>query len=139
VARHFNEIMRGRFERIVDFLKMHYALSRRTDHAFWTDNADPASWSDTLREKLAMWRCRPPHRLDFNADLEMYLVASWQFVLYGMEFETRLAGGAAAYPRTEDARREFEMLRRLAQQAPKDFPDHRALVEQLCGREAAAA
>lgn len=139
VARHFNGIMRGRFERIVDFLKLHYALSRRTDNAFWTDNADPASWTDTLREKLDMWRHRPPHRLDFIADLEMYLPPSWQFVLYGMEFETRLAGGTAAYPRSDDARREFAAIAQVAQHAAREFPDHRALIERLCGREAATA
>jgi len=39
-----------------------------------------------LRDQLAMWRSRPPHRLDFITDVEMFLPASWQFILYGMEF-----------------------------------------------------
>jgi tryptophan halogenase len=137
-ARHFNTLMRGRFERVIDFVKLHYAVSRRTDTAFWRDNTDPASWPDTLREQLAAWRCRPPHRLDFIADQEMYPTASWQFVLYGMEYSTDMAAAGAGHGRHEDARREFQMLRHVAQRAVADLPPHRALVEQLCGAAAGA-
>jgi tryptophan halogenase len=131
-AKLFNQMMRSRYERIVDFIKMHYALTQRRDSPFWIDNADPRSMTDSLREKLAMWHCRPPHRLDFIADLEMYQAASWQFVLYGMEFATDLH--RAGHPRIDDARQEFQMIRQLAPRAVADLPDHRRLVEQLCER-----
>ena len=138
VAKLFNELMRARYERIVDFLKMHYCLSRRNDSAFWIDNADPASMPESLREKLAMWRCRPPHRLDFVTDLEMYPPSSWQYVLYGMEFPTDLAASRASYPRIEEARREFQMIQQVSQRALADLPEHRALVEQLIALPRAA-
>jgi len=48
-ARAFNEQMRARFERIVDFLKLHYALTRRDDTAFWRDNADTSLAKAWLR------------------------------------------------------------------------------------------
>ncbi|HEX4598145.1 MAG TPA: tryptophan halogenase family protein [Burkholderiaceae bacterium] len=137
-ARLFNELMRSRFERIVDFVKMHYCLTQRTDTAFWADNADPRSVPDTLKEKLAMWRCRPPHRLDFVTDLEMYLPSSWQFVLYGMEFHTDLDPARACYPRFEEARHEFHMIRQVSERAVADLPTHRALVEQVYARAPAA-
>jgi tryptophan halogenase len=138
-ATMFNDAMNARFERIVDFLKLHYAVTKRTDTAFWRDNADPASWPATLREKLAMWRSRPPHRLDFVADLEMYPSSSWQYVLYGMGYSTDLAGRRAAWPRGEDARREFAMIPQVAQRALQDLPDHRALVDAMVARAAAKA
>jgi len=128
-ARHFNDFMRRRFERIVDFVKMHYALTQRTDTAFWRDNAERASWPPSLQEQLAQWRCRPPHRLDFVTDLEMYPPASWQFVLYGMEHATDLAAGRAALTRRDDARREFAAIRQTGELALRDLPTHRALVE----------
>ena len=99
VAKIFNDMMRERYERVVDFVKMHYCLSQRSDHPFWLDNTDPNSIPETLRDKLAMWRCRPPHRLDFITDLEMYPPSSWQYVLYGMEFKTALNANPLAYPR----------------------------------------
>jgi len=134
VAKLFNDLMRQRYERIVDFIKMHYCLTQRTDTPFWRDNADPRSAPESLREKLAMWRCRPPHRLDFVTDLEMYPPSSWQYVLYGMEYATDMTATRAAYPRVDDARQEFATIRQVSQRALADLPPHRALVEHLCAR-----
>jgi tryptophan 7-halogenase len=134
VAKHFNAFMKERYARIVDFIKLHYGLTQRTDTAFWRDNADPASFTDTLKEKLAMWRCRPPQRLDFITDVEMYLPASWQYVLYGMEFKTQLGTGAAALMRSEEARKEFATIAQLGAHALRDLPPHRVLIEQLLAR-----
>ena len=137
VAKVFNDFMKARYERIVDFIKMHYCLTQRTDSPFWIDNADPRTMPETLKEKLAMWRCRPPHRLDFITDLEMYPPASWQYVLYGMEYATDLNASRAAYPRFEEACQEFKMIRQVSQHALADLPPHRTLVEHFCARDLA--
>jgi tryptophan halogenase len=134
VAKTFNEMMRARYERIVDFVKLHYCLTQRTDSQFWIDNADMASVSGTLRDKLAMWRSRAPHRMDFIVDLEMYPPSSWQYVLYGMEFPTRLRANPVALPHLEEARREFQMIEQMSRRALADLPTHRALVEHFCRR-----
>jgi tryptophan halogenase len=142
VARYFNDFMRQRYERVVDFVKMHYCLTQRTDTAFWRDNTRSESQTASLRERLAMWQCRPPHRLDFITDLEMYPPSSWQYVLYGMEHRHSDPAGTGALPgaheRMEEARREFQALRQVVPHAMADLPPHRALVEQLCARGAPA-
>ena len=138
-ARQFNDLMRARYERIVDFIKLHYCLTRRTDTAFWRDNADPASIPATLRDRLDQWASRPPHRLDFVTDLEMYPPSSWQYVLYGMEFATRLHPSALDPARRADARREFATLAEVSKRALADLPPHRAMVEHLCAQAVATA
>ena len=135
LAQHFNAFMAARYERIIDFLKMHYCLSQRRDTPFWIDNKDSATVPASLQDRLAMWRTRPPHRLDFLTDLEMYLPASWQFVLYGMEFKTDLRAAEKAYTRFEDAQREFRMIRQMSERALSDLPLHRDLVEEALRRE----
>lgn len=132
VAPLFNQLMVERYERVVDFIKLHYCLSRRTDSRFWIDNTDPASIPDSLRAKLAMWRARPPHRLDFITDLEMYPPSSWQYVLYGMEFATELHPSAGADAGMAAARDEMRTIALMAQRALADLPPHRALVEHFC-------
>ena len=132
VAALFNDLMRQRYERIVDFIKMHYCLTQRRDSAFWRDNVDPVS--DKLKQQLAMWRSRPPHRLDFVSDVEMYPCSSWQYVLYGMEFQTTLPPNPHVWHRAADAAKEFEMIAMLSQRALKDLPTHRALIHHLCQR-----
>ena len=129
LAQHFNAFMAARYERIIDFLKMHYCLTQRRDTSFWIDNTAPASMPPSLKDRLAMWCERPPHRLDFLTDLEMYLPASWQFVLYGMEFRTDLGAAKQIYTRTEDARQEFRVIRQMSDRALGDLPLHRDLIE----------
>jgi tryptophan halogenase len=138
-ARHFNTLMAQRFERIVDFVKLHYALTQRTDTEFWIDNTRSASIPESLQARLAAWRGRPPHRLDFVTDLEMYPPSSWQYVLYGMEYPTDLQAGRAAYPRLEEARMEFATIREVAARALRDLPSHRALVQHMGRRPEATA
>ena len=62
--------------------------------------------------------------------------ASWQYVLYGMEFKTDLEHARSAYPQMDEARREFAMIQQVAERALQDLPDHRALVEQFCQQHA---
>lgn len=80
-----------------------------------------------------MWRCRPPHRLDFVTDLEMYPPSSWQYVLYGMEFPTDIRSNHSNYSRDDDAAKEFQLIQKLAPHALTDLPKHRALVRYFLG------
>jgi len=134
LARHFNQFTGGRYARIVDFIKLHYCLSRRREQ-FWTDNCDPASWSESLRDKLAMWRCRPPQRMDFLTDLEMYPPTSWQYVLYGMGFQKAMPSLSGLDSLAAAARQEFANIAAVSERAVADLPDHRALIAQLCQHE----
>jgi len=128
-AKLFNELMKTRYERTVDFLKLHYCLSQRTDSQFWIDNVNPNSIPDSLHDKLAMWRSRPPHLSDFVADLDMYPASSWQYVLYGMEFHTDLSANHTHLSRADEAAKEFRLIQKLAPHALTDLPKHRALVQ----------
>ncbi len=134
VAKVFNTHMQERYVRVIDFVKLHYCLSQRTDNAFWTDNTAPSSIPQSLQDKLAMWRCRAPHRMDFVTDLEMYPPSSWQYVLYGMEYPTRITPNRHLYPHMAQAQQEFSMISKVSQHAIADLPTHRALVEHYLAK-----
>jgi tryptophan halogenase len=88
VARRFNDTFTYRWERVIDFLKLHYVLSKRTDSAFWHDNRRAESIPARLAESLTLWRHRPPSRYDMFRIEEVFPSASYQYVLYGMGFRT---------------------------------------------------
>jgi tryptophan 7-halogenase len=87
----FNETFRYRWERIVDFLKLHYVLSRRTDTPFWIDNRRAESIPDSLRAGLEYWCYHSPWHDDFYHREEVFSAASYQYILYGMGFDTQTA------------------------------------------------
>ena len=127
----FNQLMSRRYERIADFIKMHYYLSQRTDSAFWRDNTRPETAADSLLAMLEMWRHRPPGRFDFVMDYETFATANYQFVLYGMDFKTDLTGSRASYPRAAQAREEFAQVARASTRAVAALPPHRDLLQQV--------
>jgi hypothetical protein len=129
-ARRFNQLMAARFENIVKFLKLHYCLSQRAE-PFWRENADPATIPDELQELLRQWRYRPPGRFDFILDVESFAFFNYQYILYGMGFQTDLSAGRSDFPNVAAAQRLFDRIRALSEKAARDLPSHRDLVSEL--------
>jgi len=82
-ADRFNELFRYRWDRIVEFLKLHYALSRR-EEPYWLAQRDPAHIPPRLAEMLQLWRDQPPSTWDFPRVDEIFSAESHQYILYGM-------------------------------------------------------
>jgi hypothetical protein len=131
VARRFNDFFTYRWERVIDFLKLHYALSQREDTAFWRDNRRPESIPERLRELLSLWRHQPPSRYDLHRVEEVFPSASYQYVLYGMGFRPEAEGFSR---RMDDADRADEYFREAAQLTRKmlgALPANRDLIEHI--------
>jgi tryptophan halogenase len=91
VAARFNDVTSYRWGRIIDFLKLHYVLTKRTDSAFWRDNLDPQSIPERLKNLLHLWKYQSPWFFDeFDRLEEVFPAASYQYVLYGMGFRTEV-------------------------------------------------
>jgi tryptophan halogenase len=52
-------------------------------------------------------------------------------VLYGMGFQTNFEGARSRYAASHSAQRAFKQIRGFAQQAVRDLPPHRTLIEQI--------
>jgi tryptophan halogenase len=66
MAMRFNRILTNRFYEILDFINMHYCLTRRSDTAFWREVQKPERINDRLKAKLEYWRMKPPSAADFQ-------------------------------------------------------------------------
>jgi len=132
-ARRFNELMNARFENIVNFLKLHYCVSRR-DEPFWRDNADLASVPERLAEFLEQWKHRPPGRFDFMLDTETFAFFNYQYILYGMGYRTDMNAARADFTQVDDAQKLFAKIRRFGERAVTDLPSHKTLIQQINAR-----
>jgi hypothetical protein len=129
IAARFNDAFTYRWERIIDFLKLHYVLSKRTDSAYWLDHRAAHTQPPRLRELLALWRTRTPSRRDFPRIEEIFPSASWQYILYGMGFRPELT--ARASDRPEAADQYFREAARLTARMLPLLPANREMLDHI--------
>lgn len=135
VSKRYNKLFRYRWDRIIDFLKLHYLLSRRDDSAFWADNRKKETIPESLAERLELWRHRAPWYNDFPYQEEIFSAASYQYVLYGMGFDTRVRKGARHMSHYDAAQRLFDGNLRAADRIVGGLPGNRDLLNTICRRE----
>lgn len=86
---HCNRVVSYAWERTIDFVQLHYAISDRRDTEFWRLNTEGVELSDVLQERLDMWRYKHPKKPDFFSRFDLFDVDNYLFVLYGMKFQTQ--------------------------------------------------
>jgi len=131
VAARFNAATLYRWGRIIDFLKLHYVLTKRRDTAFWRDNVLPETIPVRLQELLLLWRHQPPWFHDeFDRVEEVFPAASYQYVLYGMGFRTAIEPAALA----GDAKAAERAMRETVVHSERlcaGLPRHRDLIRRI--------
>jgi len=130
-AQRFNERFLYRWDRIIDFLKLHYVLSRRTDSDYWMDNRSLDTVPDRLQLLLELWRFQPPSSQDFTQIEEVFPSASYQYVLYGMGFETIAPPTSRRRASVEAAQRCFSENDRVAAKYLAGLPSNRELIDHI--------
>ncbi len=156
LAMRFNRIMADRFYEILDFINLHYCLTRRRDTDFWREVAKPERINDRLAAKLAFWRQKPPSASDFvdqwlpgqqavplpSAGLPgdhrppidtagLFGLESYEAILYGMDFLSEECDRwfGRERPPTRVPRFVTDRLRL----APKALPPHEVWLRHVVG------
>jgi tryptophan halogenase len=125
IAARFNNTTEYRWGRIIDFLKLHYALTQRDDSAFWRDNRLPETIPERLQNLLLLWRYQSPwYHDEFDRIEEVFPAASYQYVLYGMGFRTevepQIVAGSAS-PAERAMRENASQIEKLRTGLPRDL------------------
>jgi hypothetical protein len=131
VAKRYNDKFLYRWDRIIDFLKLHYVLSKRTDSEYWVDNRRSESTPASLQELLELWQFHVPGRQDLTQVDEIFSAASYQYVLCGMGFETHERTGVL---KSRDAKKAQELISSVAgkaQQVVPRLPGNRELLAAI--------
>lgn len=127
--KRFNQQMDYRWSRIIDFLKLHYMLTKRPE-PYWQAHCDKSTFPQSLTEDLAMWSYRGPMSSDFAGTSELFPAASYQYVLYGMEFKPDFAKQSHLYQQQVQAEKIIQRNQILTEQLLQNLPSHRAYIEQ---------
>jgi tryptophan halogenase len=129
VAKRFNQQMHYRWKRIIDFLKLHYMLTKRPE-PYWQDHCKSASIPESLKEDLAMWSFKGPTSADFDSAIELFPAASYQYVLYGMGFKPDFGKQDYLYSQHQQAAKIIQRNQMLTKQMLQSLPSHRDYIEK---------
>tara|TARA_R110000868_G_scaffold51432_18_gene163076 strand:- start:61 stop:1617 length:1557 start_codon:yes stop_codon:yes gene_type:complete len=131
VAKRFNDKFLYRWERIIDFLKLHYVLTKRNDSDYWIDNCKAESIPHALQSLLTLWRYEAPWHHDFTQIDEVFPSASYQYVLYGMGFETQQRPTKRRSQDAQLADLNFRKNSELTQKLLSGLPTNRVLINKI--------
>ncbi len=124
----YNRNARFHYERIRDFIILHYHVNQRTDSAFWKQCAE-MTIPKTLQEKLNLYKSRG--RIVRN-DLELFAEVSWLQVMQEQNWH------ADAYNPLVDLQDESEIAEYLAgvrsviEKCVEVMPEHAAYIAEHC-------
>ncbi len=131
LAKQFNSAFTHHWARIIEFLKLHYVLTKRNDTQFWRDNRSLDSIPESLKERLELWRYHPPTAQDFPYHKEIFSWPSYQYVLHGMGFEANYAAQATSVHDQQLADRCFAAVAHSRKKSLADMPMHRDLLNKI--------
>jgi len=135
IASRFNDRFHYRWQRTIEFLKMHYVLSQRRDTVYWRENQLHESIPERLQQLLSLWRHQPPSRYDLIQNEEIFPSASYQYVLYGMNFETKNRTNQRKIDNVNLAIDIFKNNETKLTQYLAGLPSNRDLIDQICQRQ----
>lgn len=135
LAKRFNNKLDHHWQRIIDFLKLHYVLTQRTDTEYWRDNCHAETIPENLRELLELWKVQAPWVHDEMLRDEMFPSASYQYIYYGMKFSTLVPDAISKKRLVEKNLKKAESLfienAQHIQQLKKVLQPNRKLIEKI--------
>jgi tryptophan halogenase len=128
VVNRYNEQSRVEYERIRDFIILHYKVTEREDTPFWRDcrHMDiPA----TLAERIELFR-ESGHA--YQATDEMFRVESWMQVMLGQRLRPRGYHHMGRMLGPERLRKALDTLKGSIEGAVARMPTHREFLQSYC-------
>jgi tryptophan halogenase len=124
----YNEQSKLEYERIRDFIILHYKVTERDDSQFWRDCRD-MQIPDTLAHRIELFR---ENAMAYQATDEMFRVESWMQVMLGQRLRPRSYHHMGRMLGPERLRNALDTLRGSIAGAVAKMPTHREFLMSYC-------
>jgi tryptophan halogenase len=124
----FNRQSRFEFERIRDFIILHYHLNQRTDSEYWSACAN-TSIPDTLQHKMDMYRA---HGRVVRTDNELFSEVAWIQVFEGQNMPLDGYHPLVDVLSEAEIHEYLESVRGVIAKCVGVMPDHAAYIAKAC-------
>ena len=119
------------FERIRDFIILHYHANERTDTKFWIDRREMPV-PDSLSNKIELFRSTGRIQEDGK---DLFKTDAWMQVMAGQRIVPEHYHPMADIPSDDQLRKFLAQIKHGLGQNSAAFPDHRRYIEKHCAAE----
>jgi len=127
----YNQLMDLEFERVRDFLILHYHATERDDSAFW-NYVRTMKIPDSLSEKIELFKQRG--RVTAY-DRGLFLQPSWIAVYLGQRIIPQNWDERVALLEANDVKHHLQGLKQLMKRSANEMPSHADYIAQYCSSE----
>jgi tryptophan 7-halogenase len=124
----FNRQTRFEYERIRDFIILHYHLNQRTDSPYWLECANMAI-PDTLRRKMDLYRS---HGRVVRVDNELFSEVGWIQVFEGQNMPVEGYHPLVDAQSEEDIAEYLDGIRGVIAKCVEVLPSHDEYIAKVC-------
>jgi tryptophan halogenase len=128
LQRQYNQESRGEYERIRDFIVLHYKATERDDTPYWRDCRDMAI-PDSLAHRIELFR---ETGLIFPDAQDVFRVDSWLQVMVGQRIKPNAYHFLARLSGDEKLRTMLATLRGTIGDAVAKMPTHKEFLDSYC-------
>ena len=132
-AQSFNRLTAKEYEKIRDFLILHYNATSRDDSDFW-NYCRTMSVPDSLTEKIELFKLNGQI---FREDDELFTETSWAAVMMGQGISMRGANAMAATLDQAETRAELDEIENSIRHLVQHMPTHGDFLSRYCPAPAA--
>ena len=129
----YNAVLNNLFDQTVDFIVLHYVLTKRHDTPFWQDVQTNMARSDDLNELLQLWKHKAPTDSDFlNAGL-IFRATNYAAILYGMESLPQDLPTIVRHMGIEQSHEVLSKIQSVQKMAITSSPSHQEFLQKFLG------
>ncbi|GAA0549343.1 tryptophan halogenase [Rhizomicrobium palustre] len=124
----YNRLLGHEFERVRDFLILHYTTNEREDTPFWR-HCKTIPQVDSLKERLELFR---GYGRILREDSDLFPVQSWLFMYAGQGIKPRRHDPLADTLDPEVVRSTLENIKAVVSSCTKAMPTHQEFIAKNC-------
>ena len=127
----YNRDTNFEYEKIRDFLILHYAATTRDDSTFW-DYCRNMTIPDSLKEKIDLYSSTGQI---YREGSEMFNEISWFEVFEGQGIFPELPAALSKYSESEKVKKRFHRIAKVINNCSKVMPSHQQYINKYCAAE----
>lgn len=124
----YNRTFATEYERIRDFLVVHYSTNEREDTAFWR-RCRTLEHPDSLRERLELFRS---YGRIVREEVDLFPAQSWLYLFVGQNITPRADDPLVATLDPGAVQTSLDELRTVIRRCAEAMPTHQAFIDQTC-------